>query len=153
MEMFRPGVFAPGELVLYLDLDSLVVGSLDRLASYHGPLALLSDFYGLRKGKDRGQSGVMLFRPGKTTGALWERFVKDPAAEMRRHRGDGEWLHSYAPAADRIQRLFPGAVVSLKVHAKDGAPEGSCVVAGHGEPRFTDPRAGWAHRHWAGLAA
>src|SRR3990172_8259243 len=43
LELFRPGTFSGP--VLYFDLDTVIVGSIDALASYRGPLAMLSDFY------------------------------------------------------------------------------------------------------------
>lgn len=47
IELFRPGVFSgaadPRERVLYLDLDSLIVGDLAPLAEYPGHLALITD--------------------------------------------------------------------------------------------------------------
>ena len=47
VELFRPGLF--DRPVLYLDLDSLPIGSLEEIASYRGSLAALSDFYEPKK--------------------------------------------------------------------------------------------------------
>jgi hypothetical protein len=147
MELFRPGLFDDGP-VLYLDLDTLVVGDLAPFASYAGDLALLSDFYR----PALGQSGVMLFRPGDATERLWVTWLTNPEKYMRRYRGDGEWLHAHTVKPERVQTLYPGTVASFKVEARDGAPDGAALVCAHGKPKFNDPAAGWAHREWVSLA-
>lgn len=148
LEALRPDV-VQGRAI-YMDLDTLVVGALDELATYTGPFAMLSDFYRPRLA----QSGVMLYEagPGTQAAELYERFRAGAPGYMRRFRGDGEWLHAHV-RPDRIQDLFPGQVVSFKVHARDGVPRGARLVCGHGQPRFSDPKAGWAHREWRRLAA
>lgn len=147
IEMLRPGLFLGP--TLYLDLDSLVVGDLAPFATYSGDLALLSDFYR----PQLAQSGVMLFNPGPATAALWRTFSASAAQYMRRYRGDGEWLHAHARRPERVQDLYPDAVVSYKVHARQGPPEGARIVACHGRPKCDDPKSGWLHREWSRLVA
>lgn len=137
------------DLVLYLDLDTLPVGPLDDFASYSGEFAMINDFY---RGRRAAQSGVMLFRPGTVTKQIWEQWIADPEGHMKRFRGDGEWLDRHT-SPDRLQDLYPGQIVSLKAHAKAGIPENARLVCGHGRPRFTDPKAGWAHALWSERAA
>ena len=151
LEVFRPGIF-PGP-VLYMDLDTLPVGDLSAIASYTGEFAGISDFYKSRNGKEGPlQSGVMAFTPGPVTWQLWERFVANPEANMRKVRGDGEWIAAHVPKADRLQKLFPGQIVSYKADAKAGPPKNARLVCGHGRPRFNTQAAGWAHREWKSLA-
>lgn len=146
MELFRPGLFRGR--VLYLDLDTLIVGALDGVAGYDGSFAMLSDFYK----PERPQSGVMAFRPSDVTRGIWETFSADPESAMRDYRGDGEWLAAHTEP-DRLQDAFPGQIVSLKVHARDAVPDGARLVCGHGDPRFSDAAAGWAHETWSERAA
>lgn len=115
--------------VLYLDLDTDVVGPLDWL-DYTGDLALLSDFYR----PHLAQSGVMAWGHSDYTATLYEVFAADADAWMQQYRGDGEWLHAHA-MADRLQDLYPGRIVSHKVHCGDGVPEGASIVCYHGEPK------------------
>lgn len=151
LELFRPGLFSGS--VLYMDLDTLVVGDLSDIASYDGPLAILDDFYRAK----RQQSAVMAWTPGEHTAAIYDRFLKDPSMYMRRNRSDQEFIESVIPEADRLQPLYPGQLVSLKVHCSPakagGPPDGARLVCGHGNPRFSDPGAGWAHREWLRVAA
>jgi len=150
IELFRPGLFSGP--VVYLDLDTVIVGDLSEILCYDGALALLSDFYR----PTNGQSGMMCWTPGPQSARLWERFVKDPGAMMRLYRGDGEYIHavsgyqSDAPV-HRLQDLFPGQIVSYKVHARQGPPPGARVVCFHGDPKPNDPSCGWAHRAWSQL--
>lgn len=143
LELFRPGLFETR--VLYMDLDTLVVGDLTDLASYRGDWGMIRGFY-----RDIAQSGLMAWTPGPHTDELWADWLRSPEAHMARSRGDGDWLHERTDG-DRLMDLYPGQVVSYKVHARDGIPEGARVVCGHGQPRFSDPAAGWAHLHWSAL--
>lgn len=143
VEIYTPGLFA-GPL-LYLDLDTLPIGSLEDLGAYTGSFAALSDFY---KPSEMA-SGVLAFTPDDMTAGIYERFLKEPRAIMRKHTGrSDEWYRKVLGKVKRLQKLFPGQIVSLKVHAKYSAPGGACLVAGHGKPRFSDPRAGWVHDYW-----
>lgn len=130
VEVFRPDALQ--STVLYLDLDTVVVGDLSPFLDYGGELAMLSDFYR----PQLAQSGVMAFRAGSGTEAarLWAAFVTDSASHIARFRGDGEWLHDRA-RPDRLQDLYPGQIVSYKVHCGAGVPDGARIVCHHGKPR------------------
>lgn len=146
LELFRPGLFGPGERVLYLDLDTLPVGNLYQIASYTGAFAMLSDFSHL----DRAQSGVMAWTPGEIGDDLWRAWTVNPAGAMGRFRGDGEWIRDHVPPdIDRLQDLYPRQIVSLKYHASKGPPPRARLVCAHGNPKFDNPKAGWAHRVWS----
>lgn len=145
IELFRPGLF--GGPVLYLDLDTLVLGDLSEIVSYDGPFAMLSDFYRPKVA----QSGVMMWTPSDETAAIYETVRADEARILYSYRGDGEFLHDQLPSADRIQDLCPGQVVSYKVHARQGPPENARLVCAHGPPKWNDPAAGWAYHRWMSL--
>lgn len=148
LELFRPGLFSGP--VLYLDLDTLITGDLSDIAGYRGPFAIARDFYQ----PTRGQSCVMAWTPNAETARIWARFMEDPKGHMRRIKatGDQAFINECLPNAVRLQDLFPDQIVSYKVHAQAGPPDGARLVCGHGEPRFSSPRAGWAHKAWRGLS-
>ena len=140
-ELFRPGQF--DGLVIYIDLDSVVVGDLSSLASYEGPRAILWDFYdetrharGLRHGKRMIGSGVMLWM-GDEMRAVWDAFIADPKANMAAHplRSD-HFTDKHMGRAHWIQDLWPGQVVSFKVHARLAVPPNARIVCLHGRPRL-----------------
>lgn len=137
LELFRPGLFDGP--VVYLDLDTLVIGDLTPLeAIADGPLAMLSDFYQPRMAA----SGVMAWSHDPD---FWD---KRPKVTNARKRLD-HWLDKQGTVR-RIQDLAAG-VYSFKAHCKAGPPSDAMLVCGHGRPRFDDPKAGWAHDYWSEL--
>jgi hypothetical protein len=139
-EIWRPGVLQGP--CLYLDLDTLPVGDLSDIASYRGPFAMLNDFF---QGRKLAASGVMAWTPGPHTEAIYEAMLRERRIPPGR---SDHWYARHAPEAERLQELHPGQLVSLKAHAKDGPPENARLVSGHGKPRLSDPKAGWAYHTW-----
>lgn len=129
-------IFAPDRLagrVFYMDLDTVATGDLAEIASYSGPMALLSDFYH----PSLAQSGVMAFQVGPSTPAaeLFETFIRQPAFYQRRYDGDGQWINAHTKQPDRLQDLYPQQIVSYKVHCAAGVPPNARLVAAHGVPK------------------
>jgi hypothetical protein len=139
MELFRTDLFAGR--VLYLDLDTLPVGDMTRLASYDGAFAMIRDL-GSPK---RRQSGVMAFAGGGS-GWIYDKWQADQGRIMQQYRGDGEWLHAITEA-DVLQDTEPG-IYSLKWQCRHEPPADAVLVCGHGIPRLSDPLSGWAHKLW-----
>lgn len=132
MELFRPDLTGD---ILYMDLDTVIVGPLDDIAAVRS-LTLLRDFY---KPGHLG-SGVM-FLPEADRAEVWEAWMTSPQEHMRRHRkgGDQKFLETlWLDKAARWQDVLPGQVVSYKVDIRkhgDKVPHGTRVVAFHGKPR------------------
>jgi hypothetical protein len=137
LELFRPGLFT--EPVLYLDLDTLVVGNVSKLLAIRSPLAMLSDFYR----PTLAASGVMAWMPGETSAKIYDLALRGIPGRGRMD----VWLDSHGITADRVQDMAEG-VYSYKAHARAKAPDDAVLVCGHGNPRFTSPAAGWAHELW-----
>jgi hypothetical protein len=154
MGLFQPGLFSGP--VLYIDLDSLVIGYLAELASYRGQFAMISDFYR----PHLAQSGVMAFTPGDYTAGIWELWMRDPASWAKQYRGDGEFLNAHTHQ-DRLQDLYPGQIRSFKTdHGEHGPapacdaapPAGARLLCFHGRPKVTDlPTTHWARKAWEAL--
>lgn len=138
LHLFSPKAFAPGDRVLYFDLDTLIVDSIDELAGASGILHLGK--WGWQK-NDYG-SGVMVWRHGEHAEA-WSSFSgKVP----RKFRGDQDWLtHLGGWAA-----LPDGACVSYRYHCEKagGPPTGASVVCFHGKPKPHEVK-GWVETAWA----
>lgn len=154
-----PGWWAKIELfslsgsVLYLDLDTVVVDSIDGLAKWvmksNGQLLMLRDFY--RKAQS---SGIL----GWNDDMRWilDSFVSDYASnatwkegphsvwlitKRKRIRGDQEWLRDLMLKHKQIQvvlaqDIFPG-IYSYKVDVRDGEslPDDARIICFHGRPR------------------
>lgn len=97
VQLFRPGLFDVGR-VLYLDLDSIVVGSLDIVADYPAPAAFVPDggtFQGRGDLKviKRFNSSVMVFNAG----LLADIYTAWSPGVARRLWGDQDWLGERVP--------------------------------------------------------
>lgn len=149
LELFRPDV--AGDL-LYVDLDTAIVRNIDHFASGAVTLKLLSDFY-----HPKNSASGLMFLPQGDRAAVWNAWMQDPAGHMARCAGfdtdgvggDGKFLAPLlGPRAERWQDLFPGQIVSYKVHVRkkshpresgDGSlPPGARIVCFHGRPRPWD---------------
>lgn len=140
LELFAPWV--KGDL-LYLDLDSAIVGDLSDLAGLDR-LAIMRDVYR----KDGLQSSIM-FLPEADRAKVWAEWVKSPEVWMQMYRkgGDQAFLERlWLGKAAIIQDELPGQVCSYKAHVRpavrkdrefgNGAvPDGARVIAFHGLPR------------------
>lgn len=144
ISLFKPGMFPAGARVLYVDLDTVIAGTLDDFAASRGIIHLRNwgwdrDVYG---------SGTMVWDAGEYE-EIWTR--RHEAAEMiaanERAVGDQEWITKLGgwPA------LPPHLVKSYRYHAKEKPPEGCSVVCFHGpdKPHLLPPD-NWARRIWDG---
>lgn len=123
--------------ILYLDLDSVIVGSLDALAAAKGILHL-KDWGWTRN--DYG-SGVMVWDAGEHA-EIWSRYTPQVPFD---YRGDQDWM----TALGGWPALPKGLAVSYRYESKSGPPAGARVVAMHGSPKPHELPAGhWAHQHW-----
>lgn len=147
IRLFKPGMFEGR--VLFLDLDTYLVGNIDDIASYGGQFATLQDFW-----RPQGLGpAVMLWEPGDFTASIWQEFEAQ-GKPMSHPQGDQFWLENldqgkFAKRIDILQRLYPGAFVSYKTHAVEAVPEGAKVVCFHGKPRPHEAT-GWAEGVWNG---
>lgn len=137
IELFRPGRF--NGRVLFMDLDSVVVGPLDELAATKGIIHLKD--WGFEN--DIYCSSVMVWDAGEHDDA----FTKFTADVRDRMHGDQDWLTELGgwPA------LPPHLCRSYRHHcAVRGRPPKRCVhVSMHGHPKQTDlPLGHWIHRFW-----
>jgi len=147
--LFKRGLFADGERVVFFDLDTLIMGSLEEVVSYKGQFATLQDFFY----PDRIGPAVMLWEAGDYTSGIWEEWVV--AGKPRNPMGDLWWLNQldqgrFAKKADKLQKLFPKSFVSYKVSCHPLPPKGSKVICFHGLPRPHEEanRVEWVDMAW-----
>ena len=142
LSLFKAGVFADGERVLYLDLDTVITGRLDAVADYSGDFAILRDFYrsyGL-------QSSVMAWRVTPKTQDIWMYWVRASMPQII--GGDQAWIeHAYTGKPDVWQDILPDSFVSYKV-SRGIPPEKASVVVFHGNPRPHEVPSGWVPAVW-----
>lgn len=152
--LWHGGGVAPHHRALFLDLDTIIVGSLDPIVAALGALddghALwLSDFYA----PARIASGVMAWTPGWAAGpgeAISRQALVAAPSGFRGAHGDQDFAAMCKPQnVGRWQDVTPGAIVSYKGHVtrsrdhrsttgNEAVPEGACVVCFHGKPKPHD---------------
>lgn len=143
--LFKDGLFPKNERVIYLDLDTLITGPLEKIAAYDGDMAMLRDFYSV----NRVGPGVMLWRAGVGS-EIWNEW--EERGRPTNYMGDLWWINSlndgeFAKKIDLLQDLFEDRFVSYKLHAIQGPPRNASVVCFHGLPRPHEVE-GWVANVW-----
>lgn len=123
--------------VLYMDLDTSIVGPLDQLlaAVEQHEFIALRDF---NPGQREMGSGLMAWRGDMTR--IFKAFRAGPDEIMARCStprlwGDQGFIETQTEGRAYWQDILPGAVVSWKKHCQSGVPDGARVVCFHGKPR------------------
>lgn len=134
VDLFEPGRFRGR--VLYLDLDTVIVGDLARLVVHKGLLHLqdwgwTTPTYG---------SGVMVWDVGEHA-EIFELYDKHVPA---RFRGDQDWLTALG-GWDALPRELN---YSYRYHAKRAVPDGAVTVSFHGRPKPHEITDGWVPQAW-----
>lgn len=135
LEVFRPGRFKGR--VLYLDLDSVVVGPLDPLVYRKGAVHLAH--WGWSRNIHFG--GVWVFDAENEGRAIWNEWRPEVAAEFE---NDQDWITTL-----RVFDPLPkGLVVSYRYHCRNRLPGGASVVAFHGKPKPHEVADPWVRENW-----
>jgi len=151
MELFAPGHFTGP--VLYFDLDTIIVGSLDAIAAYPHTFTMAHEYYR----PDQLCSTAMAWNGDY---GLFRAFAAHPAAAMARHRtftsiGDQGFIETHLRAksvkVDTFRDLFgERSIASYKVHkCADAPPKDAAAVAFHGRPKPHQITTGWVADAWA----
>jgi alpha-N-acetylglucosamine transferase len=120
--LFEPGRF--GGRVLYLDLDTTPVGSLDDLADWPYPFGAIRDYqFSLKI-----NSSVMSW-DAPACDAIFTKFTPEV---MVRLRGDQDWIFETMPAITFPRRWCPSYKADVLPH---GVPKDARVIVFHGSPR------------------
>jgi len=158
LELFKPHPALENNRTLFFDLDTVIVGSLDEMASYNGDIAILEDLFArrarlkARKERPTSQNGprgawlgsaVMSISPGFGK-YIWETLQKNISV-IQRYAGDqqfiGAELTKRGIQPGFWQELFPGHFISYKAGNLDKsynavkAKDDLRVVCFHGKPR------------------
>jgi hypothetical protein len=139
--MFKKGLIED-DLILYLDLDTVITGGLDCFANYTGEFAILRDFY-----RPNGYgSGVMLWKGGERS-YIWDSW--DKAGRREVDGGDQAWIEiAVREYAEILQDLYPNKICSYKVSARKMFPKGSKICCFHGIPKPHEVTDGWIPHVW-----
>lgn len=134
IELFRPNLLTAGYPVLYLDLDTTIVGPLDDIALGHS-FTVLENFWTL------GRIGSGLMAWDCDLSSIYRAFVRAPGAHMKKFVtremfGDQGFIDEHSSVRpDRWQKKHPGKVASYRRHCLHGVPKGTVVVCYGGKAR------------------
>jgi hypothetical protein len=142
--VFKDGHFDDDDQIVFMGLDTCIVGPLDDIITYKGDFALLRDIYH----PDRWQNSVMMWR-ANTTNDIWELF-ENMGFPDDLPRGDQELIEIARKdkKPDILNDLFPGQFASFKVQASLGIPMGTSIVYFHGHPRPHEVIGNWVENVW-----
>jgi hypothetical protein len=131
LALFKPGMFDPGERIVYIDLDTVIVGNIDFLAEYDGEFAALKDFYE----HPHMNSAIMAWEAG-TLDHIWQGWTRAGRPQWDK-RGDQRFIEAMQPERDQWQDMHPGKIVSYKgdVRKTGKVPEAASIICFHGAPR------------------
>jgi len=145
--MYNPEAGLKGQ-VLSLDIDVIIVGPLDDMASYRGDFCVRSKFAPGQAHKADGD--IVGFRAEAMAG-LWEALARDPeGAEASTGGRERYFYRQHDACQDRWQDLYPGQVLSYKRHVRRAGklPKGAVIVSCHGRPRPHEIAEPWAEECW-----
>lgn len=154
LELFRTNAFPEGDRILYLDLDTIIVGNLEALAARQEHWIMLGDFYRRPPKHQRIglASGVMMWTANDQD-QIYQSFARQPQRVMNTVRGDQDWIARQNPTAVLWENLVPGQVISYKVHMRDAGglivpPADTRIVCFHGKPKPSEVQEPWVLKHW-----
>lgn len=140
LQLFHSG-FGFSDRVVYLDLDTVIVGNIDWLLNYTGNFMGIEDLGSINPHqkhlKGVMQSGVMAWKYSMFHN-VWEKF-KNATNVTKNFRGDGEFLHRAIPdySRDLLQDLYPNKLKSYKYQVyKEGIKDDLSIVCFHGRPNI-----------------
>ena len=124
---------------IYIDLDTVIVDSIDFLYRYRGPFCILHDFWGPSY-----NSSVISMVPGFAPW-VWRDFY--PAITKSMH-GDQDWITKQVHAADLWQNVAPRCIGSYKADCLQNSPDPYSLICFHGEPKPHQITEGWVPKAW-----
>lgn len=128
LELFRPGLFDGS--VLFLDLDTDVIGDLTDIATLDTDFAMIDDWLV----PNYGASGVMVFRETNQTRLMHESWSRTFPAVLDNYRRDQVYIHR-SVEWEPLRQLLPGQIVSRWIECLQAVPEDARLVCWHGSPR------------------
>jgi hypothetical protein len=130
--LFSPDLFGPSQRVLYLDLDVVIINSLDEIIKSEDAFCMIENF-GPNKGHAAHNSSVMLWTPTDATAKIFTQFSPDVMKELH---GDQCWI--WRVMKDDIRDFERHQCVSFKYERHPQwkhQTDKTSVVIFHGQPK------------------
>jgi len=150
IELFKPGLITGP--TLYIDLDMLIVQSIDWIVDYLDADLAAIENWGSRKHEgplyeDEISSAFMIWNGRGATDEIFERFTP---ADIRRLSPHGDQTFITEVMRGRVTLIQQERICSFKRHCREagGPPERASVVAFHGTPRPHEVDDAWVKQAW-----
>lgn len=151
LELFRPGLF-PGK-VIYLDLDTVIVDDIERIATYPHEFSMLAAF----RIPKRRASGVMAWRGDYSK--LYDALVANPSVMYENGRPGSRLkpdqafiVHQYKTIYQKVPKAMQEilGIASYKNNCVNTGkyPPGTSIVCFHGQPRPSMVKDQWVVQAW-----
>lgn len=147
LELFRPGMTGP---FFYLDLDMLVIRSLDWIADYLDKSFCAVENWGSRTREgplytDELSSAMMIWNGDGSTDRIYQNFSE---ADIWRLDPHGDQAYVTEQMRDAVTLIPQEKMCSFKRHCLNGPPPEASVVAFHGRPRPHEVSDQWVKDAW-----
>jgi hypothetical protein len=146
MEAYRPDIVCKGVRIV-MGLDTMIVGSLKELVQYGGHFAAPKDPYH----PETICAGCLLVGPCGAA-RIWKAWLETENQGLWGHLpSEMVWMRNHLPfKADLIDDLYPGQVLSYKVHilAERKRPPDARVVYFHGRKKPHEIKDAYIAEHW-----
>ncbi len=134
--LFGPDVPDIGERLLFLDLDTVITGSLDEMLTYNADFVLKANEYSI------GFSTTAFLLKLGSRPEIWDEFTPDIAERLR---GDQDWAGLMVPDA----LTWPlDWCVDYRLKAAQTIPNGAKLVCFGDTPNPADYPAPWVREYW-----
>ncbi len=132
------------EQILYFDLDTVIVRTIDPLLAYRGDFCIMQAF-----GSHIFNPSVMSIGPGFGRW-LWDDYIVRQQAIEAQYVTDEAWITAEVPFPDTWQCIAPGLIGSYRRHSLHESPDPYHVVMFHGTPKNHEAEAvsRWIADHW-----
>lgn len=152
IELFRPGVITGP--TLYLDLDTVIVGSIDRLSEFRHDFAIMRNL----NASWMPGSAVMWFSGENVPTHVYTTFAENPSHYMAQYadKSQGCYMGDQAFIWDCLDRRVaflsdevPGLIRSYRRHCAAGVPPGCALVAFGGSKKPWSAPDAWVKECYA----
>lgn len=152
LELFRPDI-EPGRTLLFMDLDTTIVGDVSPLWADTSRSNVTRDFFrGRYPGRKHVVQTTLMLLTAEDRAAVWAEWQdRGPESVMPRYRSDQEFIEPILAMrdVDRFQDTHLGMVVGYKSEIRrpglSEPPDGARVVCFHGNPRPWETDHDWAN--------
>jgi hypothetical protein len=135
--------------VLYIDLDTVITGSLEEIASYEGAFATLSTDGMANEQRVRGyNSSIVIWNVDRVGSFLYDSLEAYKTHVFKFIYKLDHWLEMMVENADLLDQLYPGQILEFATSCTERVPDNCRVVCFPLQPKpheFTSP---WIRELW-----